>query len=283
MKIHQIPELRNPIAILAFNGWSDAGEAATGAITHLMNAFGNQENLIAESISEDFYDYQQIRPMVFINNSQIRQLKWPNTNVYAIATPHLDFDLVLVIGPEPSFKWQTFATELLDLFDDLEIDLVISLGALLADTPHSRPITITGTSSNPEVASRLGFEVSRYEGPTGILGVIQDFCQRRDIDAFSLWAALPHYASGSPSPKATLALIEELSDFFEISFPVGDLPDAAKAWEIAVTQLAEEDSEISEYVKQLEADKDDSDFEETTGDEIAKEFERFLRRQGDTE
>ena len=283
MKIHQIPELRNPIAILAFNGWSDAGEAATGAITHLMNAFGNQENLIAESISEDFYDYQQIRPMVFINNSQIRQLKWPNTNVYAIATPHLDFDLVLVIGPEPSFKWQTFATELLDLFDDLEIDLVISLGALLADTPHSRPITITGTSSNPEVASRLGFEVSRYEGPTGILGVIQDFCQRRDIDAFSLWAALPHYASGSPSPKATLALIEELSDFFEISLPVGDLPDAAKAWEIAVTQLAEEDSEISEYVKQLEADKDDSDFEETTGDEIAKEFERFLRRQGDAE
>lgn len=283
MKIHQIPELRNPIAILAFNGWSDAGEAATGAITHLMNAFGNQEALIAESISEDFYDYQQIRPMVFINNSQIRQLKWPNTNVYAIATPHLDFDLVLVIGPEPSFKWQTFATELLDLFDDLEIDLVISLGALLADTPHSRPITITGTSSNPEVASRLGFEVSRYEGPTGILGVIQDFCQRRNIDAFSLWAALPHYASGSPSPKATLALIEELSDFFEISLPVVDLPDAAKAWEIAVTQLAEEDSEISEYVKQLEADKDDSDFEETTGDEIAKEFERFLRRQGDAE
>ena len=283
MKIHQIPELRNPIAILAFNGWSDAGEAATGAITHLMNAFGNQEALIAESISEDFYDYQQIRPMVFINNSQIRQLKWPNTKVYAIATPHLDFDLVLVIGPEPSFKWQTFATELLDLFDDLEIDLVISLGALLADTPHSRPITITGTSSNPEVASRLGFEVSRYEGPTGILGVIQDFCQRRDIDAFSLWAALPHYASGSPSPKATLALIEELSDFFEISLPVGDLPDAAKAWEIAVTQLAEEDSEISEYVKQLEADKDDSDLEETTGDEIAKEFERFLRRQGDAE
>ena len=172
---------------------------------------------------------------------------------------------------------------MLDLFDDLEIDLVISLGALLADTPHSRPITITGTSSNPEVASRLGFEVSRYEGPTGILGVIQDFCQRRDIDAFSLWAALPHYASGSPSPKATLALIEELSDFFEISLPVVDLPDAAKAWEIAVTQLAEEDSEISEYVKQLEADKDDSDFEETTGDEIAKEFERFLRRQGDAE
>ena len=283
MKIHQIPELRNPIAILAFNGWSDAGEAATGAITHLMNIFSNQENLIAESNSEDYYDYQQIRPMVFINNSQIRQLKWPNTNVYALLTPHLDFDIVVAIGPEPSFKWQTFANELIDLFDDLEIDLVITLGALLADAPHTRPISVTGTSSNPELAARIGFEVSRYEGPTGILGVIQDLCQKRQLDAFSLWAALPHYASGSPSPKATLALIEELSDFFEITLPVGDLPNAAKAWEIAVSQLAEEDAEISEYVKQLEADKDDSDLEETTGEDIAKEFERFLRRQGDSE
>ena len=125
MKIHQIPELRNPVAILAFNGWSDAGEAATGAITHLLNISGNQETLIAEMISEDFYDYQQIRPMVFVNNSQIRQLKWPNTNIYAIKTPNFDFDLVVVMGPEPSFKWQTFTNQLLDLFEDLEVDLVV--------------------------------------------------------------------------------------------------------------------------------------------------------------
>lgn len=283
MQIHQIPQLRNPVAIMAFNGWNDAGEAASGALTHLMGCWGNQENLIAEFNSEDFYDYQQIRPMVFIDNSQIRQLKWPNTNVYAIFTPHLPFDFVIVRGPEPSFKWQSFSNQLLDLFDDLEVNLVVSVGALLADAPHTRPISVTGTSSNPELAKRIGVEVSRYEGPTGILGVIQDASQRRDIDAFSIWAALPHYAAGSPSPKATLALIEELSDFFDISIPIGDLPEAAKAWEIAVSQLAEEDSEISEYVKQLEADKDDSDFEETTGDEIAKEFERFLRRQGDTQ
>jgi predicted ATP-grasp superfamily ATP-dependent carboligase len=171
----------------------------------------------------------------------------------------------------------------LDLFDDLEVDLVITLGALLADTPHTRPISVTGTSANPEMAKQFGFEVSRYEGPTGILGVIMDLCQHRDLDALSLWAALPHYASGTPSPKATLALIEELSDFFDFALPVGDLPEAAKAWEIAVSQLAEEDSEISEYVKQLEADKDGSDLEDTTGDEIAKEFERYLRRQSDTE
>lgn len=283
MKIHQIPELRNPVAILAFNGWSDAGEAATGAITHLLNISGNQETLIAEMISEDFYDYQQIRPMVFVNNSQIRQLKWPNTNIYAIKTPNFDFDLVVVMGPEPSFKWQTFTNQLLDLFEDLEVDLVVNLGALLADAPHTRPIPVTGTSSNPELASKIGFEVSRYEGPTGILGVVQDLCQKRDIDACSIWAALPHYASGSPSPKATLALIEELSDFFEVTLPVGDLPEAAKAWEIAVTQLAEEDTEISDYVKQLELDLDESELEEATGEDIAKEFERFLRRQGDTQ
>lgn len=283
MKIHQIPELRNPVAILAFNGWSDAGEAATGAITHFLNISGNQETLIAEMISEDFYDYQQIRPMVFVNNSQIRQLKWPNTNIYAIKTPNFDFDLVVVMGPEPSFKWQTFTNQLLDLFEDLEVDLVVNLGALLADAPHTRPISVTGTSSNPELASKIGFEVSRYEGPTGILGVVQDLCQKRDIDACSIWAALPHYASGSPSPKATLALIEELSDFFEVTLPVGDLPEAAKAWEIAVTQLAEEDTEISDYVKQLELDLDESELEEATGEDIAKEFERFLRRQGDTQ
>jgi predicted ATP-grasp superfamily ATP-dependent carboligase len=283
MLIHQIPNLRNPVAILAFNGWSDAGEAATGAITHLLSALGNKEFLVAETNSEEYYDYQQIRPMVFIDNSKIRQLKWPNTNVFAVLTPHLDFDLLLIKGPEPSFKWQTFTNELLDLFEDLEVDLVVTLGALLADTPHTRPISVTGTSSNPALASKFGFEVSRYEGPTGILGAIQDGCQRREIDAFSLWAAIPHYAAGSPSPKATLALIEELGDYFNFTFPVGDLPEASKAWEIAVTELAEEDSEISEYVKQLEADKDDIDLEETTGDEIAKEFERFLRRQGDAE
>lgn len=283
MQIHSIPELRSPIAIVAFNGWNDAGEAASGATAHLMNCWGVQENLIAESDSEDFYDYQQIRPMVFIDNSEIRRINWPTTRVFAVLTPHLPFDLVVIRGPEPSLKWKRFSDELLDLFDDLEIDLVVTLGSLLADVPHTRPISVTGTSSNPELAKSFGVEVSRYEGPTGILGIIQDACQRRDLDAISLWAAIPHYASGSPSPKATFALLEELEDFLDISIPAGDLPDAAKAWEIAVTQIASEDSDISEYVKQLEADKDDSDLEETTGDVIAKEFERYLKRQGDSQ
>lgn len=283
MQIHQIPQLRAPVAVIAFNGWNDAGEAATGALSHLMNCWGEKELLIAETISEDFYDYQQIRPMVFVDNSLIRRINWPNTNIYGLHTPHLPFDFVIVRGPEPSFKWQTFTNQLLDLFEDLEVSTVVTLGALLADVPHTRAITVTGTSSNPEIATRFGFDLSRYEGPTGILGIIQDVCQKREIEAFSLWVAIPHYASGSPSPKASLALIEKLDDYFEILIPVGDLPNAAKAWEIAITQLAEEDTEIGEYVKQLEADKDDSDFEEVTGEDIAKEFERFLRRQGDAQ
>ena len=282
MQIHRIPQLRNPVAILAFNGWNDAGEAATGVISHLLNCWASKENLIAESSSEDYYDYQQIRPTVFVDNSRIRRLTWPSTKIFAVLTPHFDFDLVLVRGPEPSFRWPTFCNELLDLFDDLEVNLVLTLGALLADVPHTRRISVSGSSPNPELAKRFGFEVSRYEGPTGILGAIQDTCQRRELDALSLWAALPHYASAAPSPKATLALLEDLETILETSIPHSDLPEAAKAWEIAVSQLAEEDAEISEYVKQLEADKDGSDFEDTSGDEIAKEFERYLRRQDDS-
>lgn len=283
MQIHHLPKLRQPIAIMAFNGWNDAGETATGCLTHLMNCWSENCQLIAETDSEEFYDYQQSRPSVFVDNSLVRRVSYPNTNVYAISTTALPFDIVLVIGPEPSFKWQTFTNQLLDLMDDLEVDLVVTLGALLADTPHTRPISITGSSANPKLAKEYGYQISRYEGPTGILGVIQDFCQKRDIAGISLWAAIPHYAAGSPSPKATLAMIEELSDFFDLRFPLGDLPDAAKAWELAVSQIASEDSEISEYVKQLEADKDDEDLEVTTGEALAKEFERYLRRQDDSQ
>ena len=280
MLIHRIPELRNPIAISAFNGWNDAGEAATGAITHLMNIWGME--LLAETNSEDYYDYQQIRPTIFMDNSEIRRINWPNANVYLSRHPNLLNDFVFVIGPEPSFKWQSFANQLIDLFEDLDVKLMVNLGALLADAPHTRPISVTGASANLEISKSYGYQASRYEGPTGILGILQNQAEIRELDAISLWAAIPHYAAAAPSPKATLALIEELSECLKINLPLGDLSEAAKAWEIAVTQLAEEDSEISEYVKQLEADKDDTDFEETTGDELAKEFERYLRKQKDT-
>jgi proteasome assembly chaperone (PAC2) family protein len=272
--------------VIAFSGWNDAGEAASGAASHLLGcwtdpAFDVVPELIAEVDPEEFYDFQVNRPTVYVDDSSIRNLTWPGTQVFALATPTLSHDFIVVRGVEPSMKWKTFASDLLDLADDCEVDLVITLGSMLADTPHTRPITVSGSGAHPDIATRLGVEISKYEGPTGILGVIQDSCIRRGIDAISLWAAIPHYASNSPSPKASLALVNALEDFLEISIPQGDLPDEAIEWETEVTELAKEDSDVAEYVKALEDSKDAVDLPEVTGESIARELERFLRRQTD--
>ncbi|HUW87808.1 MAG TPA: PAC2 family protein [Candidatus Paceibacterota bacterium] len=277
MEILHIPALRSPVMILAFGGWNDAGEAATGAASHLLNTW--TASLIAQVDPEDFYDFQVNRPMVSVDDSKFRTLTWPTTEVFGIATPQYDFDLVVVKGIEPSMKWKTFAANILDLADDLDVTMILTLGSLLADTPHSRPISVSGSGTHPDIAERLGVEVSRYEGPTGILGVIQEAAQRRGIDAVSLWAAIPHYAAAPPSPKATLALINALEDFLNISLPPGDLPEQSQAWEKSVDEMAAEDSEISEYVRQLETARDESELPEATGDSIAREFERYLRRR----
>ena len=284
MEIHQIPLLREPIMIVAFSGWNDAAEAASGAVEHLLSGWREKNDdvlpeLIAEVESEDFYDFQVNRPVVSIDESEIRNITWPSTQVFGMAIPSMKRDLVIVTGVEPSMKWKSFTSELLDLADDLEVSLIVSLGSLLADTPHTRPITVTGTGAHPSIANRLGVSVSKYEGPTGILGIIQDGCMRRGIDAISLWAAVPHYASNAPSPKATLALINTLEDFLNIKIPLSDLPDKAEAWEREVNDLAADDSDIADYVKALEESKDAAELPEVSGDTIAKEFERYLRRQ----
>ncbi len=284
MEIHQIPLLRNPVMIVAFSGWNDAAEAASGALEHLLSGWREKMDevvpeLIADVDSEDFYDFQVNRPQVSIDESEIRSITWPTTQVFGLSVPSMNRDLVVVTGVEPSMRWKSFTADLLDLADDLEVSLVITLGSLLADTPHSRPITVTGTGAHPSIASRLGVSVSKYEGPTGILAIIQDGCMRRGIDAISLWAAVPHYAASSPSPKATLALINTLEEFLNVSIPLGDLPDRADSWEKEVNDLAAEDTEIAEYVRALEESKDAAELPEVSGDSIAKEFERYLRRQ----
>ncbi len=286
MDLIQIPALRSPVMVVAFSGWNDAGEAATGATSHLLGTWTDEEfdiipELIAQVDPEDFYDFQVNRPMVNIDETSIRTLTWPGAEVFALATPQLPHDFIVVRGVEPSMKWKRFTAELLDLADDCEVSLVITLGAMLADTPHTRPITVTGTSAHPEIAQRLEVEVSKYEGPTGILGVIADACLRRGIDALSLWAAIPHYASNSPSPKATLALINSLEDFLSISIPQEPLLDESLEWELEVSELAREDAEVSEYVKALEESKDATGLPEATGESIARELERFLRRQNE--
>ncbi|CAN1507583.1 Proteasome assembly chaperone 2 [Candidatus Nanopelagicaceae bacterium] len=284
MEIHQIPLLRNPVMVMAFSGWNDAAEGASGAIEHLLSIWREKDDeilpqLIADVEPEDFYDFQVNRPQVSIDDSSIRNITWPSTQIFGLEIPSMDRDLVIVTGVEPSMRWKTFTTDLLDLADDLEVSLVVTLGSLLADTPHSRPITVTGTGAHPNIAERLGVSVSKYEGPTGILGIIQDGCMRREIDAISLWAAVPHYASASPSPKASLALINSLEDFLDVSFPLGTLQEDADAWEKSVDELAAEDTDVAEYVKALEESKDAAELPDVSGDSIAKEFERYLRRR----
>lgn len=284
--------------VIAFSGWSDAAQAATGAASHLLEVWSQvdllEENpdvdyrvdqreirpeLIADVDSEEFYDFQVNRPTIEIDASLIRSLIWPGTQVFGLATPQYDHDFIIVRGSEPSMKWRTFTHQLLDLADDLEVSTIIGLGSALADAPHSRPITVTGSGVNPDIALKLGVEVSHYEGPTGILGVIQDGCLRRGIAAISLWAAIPHYASSTPSPKAILALINSLEDFLEIQLPLNDLARHASEWEKEVDELTSDDSEISEYIKALEKSKDSAALTDVSGEELAKELERFLRRQ----
>ena len=292
MEIHKIPALRKPVMLIAFSGWNDAAEAATGAASHILGAWTAAEHaindqvgvvpeLIADIDPEEFYDFQVNRPLVDIDESQIRSLTWPGTQIFGLATPNFDFDFIVVRGVEPSMKWKTFTHDLLDLADDLEVQTIITLGSMLADAPHSRPITVTGSGAHPEIAKRFGVEVSRYEGPTGILGVIADACLRRGLDAISLWAAIPHYASNSPSPKATLALINALEDFLEISLPQGELHADSLEWESEVDELAREDSDVAEYVKALEESKDSALLSDVSGEDLARELERFLRRQSE--
>jgi proteasome assembly chaperone (PAC2) family protein len=269
-------DLRKPVVIAAFEGWNDAGESATGALAHLLTTWTHQK--VATMESEDYYDFQVNRPQIRVDEKVVREIIWPNTAVFEVSTPAFDHDFLIIKGIEPSMRWQTFVSELLDLADDYEASMLITMGALLADTPHSRPIVVTGTGAHPDVAAKLGVEISKYEGPTGIIGVMQDAAVRRGIDAVSLWASVPHYVATPPSPKATLALINALEDFLEVSISQGDLPDRSDSWEKQVDQMAAEDTEVGDYVRQLERSKDETDLPSISGDAIAREVERFLRR-----
>ena len=283
MEILQIPNLRDPIMLIAFSGWNDGAEAATGALDHLLSAWTDSNDdvvpvLIAQVDSEDFYDYQVSRPQVRVSDSMQREITWPGTQIFGLSIPSMKKDLVIVTGVEPSMRWKSFTREILDIADDLETSMIITIGAMLSDTPHTRPIRILATTSNPSIGSRLDLQPSNYQGPTGIIGAIQDGCTKRGIESLSLWASVPHYAPNAPSPNASLALIQAIEDYLGVSIPLGDLREQAETWEDSVTQLASQDADVADYVKALEASKDAADLPEVSGETIAKEFEKYLRR-----
>jgi len=272
-----VPSLVDPVMIAAFEGWNDAGESATGVIDHLLVEW--DAVLIGEVEPDDYYDYQVNRPTVAFDDDDERTITWPTTRMYVARPLGSERDLLLVRGIEPNLKWRQFCDELLDLADQVGASMIVTIGALLADTPHTRPVPLSGQVSGHEMDETFGVERSRYEGPTGITGVFTDAATRRDIPCASLWAAVPHYVAQPPCPKATLALLGRLEEMLDVSISVADLEEQARAWEETVDELAREDGEIAEYVESLERARDSSDLPEASGEAIAREFERYLKRR----
>ena len=273
------PELRRPVVLAAFEGWNDAAEAASGALTHLHEVWDAQPLVAMDP--EEYHDFQVTRPQVSLEADGRRRITWPATRLSWARPPGSDRDVILVRGIEPSMRWRRFTDELLGHLTQHQVSTVITLGALLADVPHTRPIPVTTTSEDPELLERLALQKSQYEGPTGIVGVLQDVATRRGLPALSLWAAVPHYVGQPPSPKAVLALLSRVEELVQITLPLGDLVEESQAWEHGVDELAGEDEEIAEYVRQLEEAKDTAELPEASGEAIAREFERYLRRRGD--
>jgi proteasome assembly chaperone (PAC2) family protein len=264
------------IAVLAFAGWNDAGEAATGVVSHLIESFNAQE---VDSINpDDYYDYQIARPRVKIEDDK-RVIEWSTTKFYLAPASNQKPSFVFVQGIEPNLKWQAFCKEVMNKLSGLNVTSVITLGALLADAPHTRPIAVTAVANETKLSKYLGLEVSSYEGPTGIIGVIHNYLQNLNIPTISLWAALPHYVSSPPSPKGSLALISRIEDLTNIDLPRGDLPEEARAWQVGVDEMAQEDDEIADYITRLEENVDATDLPEASGEAIAREFERYLKRR----
>ena len=279
IELEDVPELVDPVVIAAFEGWNDAADGASSVIDHLMTVWGAR--VVGAIDPEDFYDFQVNRPVVGTDERGHRRLTWPTTRIAVASPPELDRDIILVRGIEPNMRWRQFCGELLAACDELGATMVVTLAALLADTPHTRPIPVTGTATEPDLVDRLKLEQSTYEGPTGIVGVFQDACAQLDIPAVSYWAAVPHYVAQPPCPKATLALVGQLEDLFQASIPLGELPEDARAWERGVDELAEEDEDVADYVRALEETRDTTDLPEASGEAIAREFERYLKRRGD--
>jgi predicted ATP-grasp superfamily ATP-dependent carboligase len=267
------------VIIAAFEGWNDAGEAASGVINHLSLAW--QATPVGAIDPEDYYDFQVTRPVTEVAEGRTERLIWPTTRLLTAKQEASARDLVLVHGIEPNMRWRGFCSELVTCFSDLGIELVVLLGALLADSPHTRPVPVAAAASDPALAADLRAEPVDYKGPTGIVGVLQHACVDAGIPAVSLWASVPHYVAQPPCPKATLALIRGVEDVLDVSLPLADLPQEARAWERGVDELAEQDTEVADYVRTLEEAKDATDLPEASGDAIAREFERYLRRRRD--
>jgi proteasome assembly chaperone (PAC2) family protein len=276
-------ELRAPAMVCAFQGWNDAGDAASGAVSFLASSL--QARRFARIDSEEFYDFQSNRPNIQFNDAGEREIVWPTVEVLAAPAPRAPRDLVLVQGVEPSLRWRAFTGHIVDLAEALGVQVVVSLGALLGDVPHTRPVTVSGHASDPALMERLGMkDASTYEGPTGIVGVLQNACAQAGLPSASLWAGVPHYVAAAANPKAALALVRRVEGLIGVSVDVSELESAAADYERQVGLAVQSDPDIQAFVERLEQaaenDEELSPQDVPSGDAIAREFQRFLRQRG---
>ena len=274
------PELRKPVLIAAFEGWNDAADAASTAARYLRDLWSAKP--FATIDHEDFYDYTATRPQVRLVNGITRRIDWPETELSWGALPGTSRDVVVLLGHEPQLKWRTFTEQVVGLARELRVELIVILGALLADVAHSRPVRVTGTAADAELVRRLHLGRSTYEGPTGIVGVLHDAFRKAHLPSASLWAAVPHYVGSTPSPKASLALIERAIELLSATVDTVDLQVAAADYERQVGEVVAADDDVVAYVRRLEAGGDDddvTDMEMVSGDALAAELERYLRDQ----
>jgi proteasome assembly chaperone (PAC2) family protein len=278
------PSLRDPIIVCAFKGWNDAGEAASAAVEFLCESFG--ANPLATIDPEDFYDFTAVRPNVRLVEGRSRAIDWPENSFHAAYVPAADRDLIMLRGVEPSLRWKAFCSSIMEVAERMGAGMIVTLGALLADVPHSRPVGITGLASTEGLVERLGFDRTNYEGPTGIVGVLHATCANAGLDSVSLWAPVPHYVAATPNPKAALALVRGFEGIAGIVVDAGTLEAASEDYDRQVTAAVATDPEVKAFVERLEEMADEMSEEEgppeqlPSGDVIAREFQRFLRQRG---
>jgi proteasome assembly chaperone (PAC2) family protein len=274
--------LRAPALICAFKGWNDAADAASTALGHVIEALDARR--FASIDPEDFYDFQNTRPRIRMIDGQARSIEWPDVKLYEARVPRAPRDLVLLTGTEPSYRWRAFTGLIVDLAESLGVQLVVTLGALLADVPHTRPINVTGLASDPALVARLGLSRSSYEGPTGIVGVLHGACHEAGMPSASLWAAVPHYVAAAPNPRAALALVRKLEGLVGVAVDASALETAATDYDRQVNAAVQSDPDVQAFVERLEraaGDEEDEQEELPSGDSIARDLQRFLRQRGE--
>ena len=297
LTIERIPELNDPVLIVAFAGWNDAGSAATHATQFLIKRL--QAQRFANIDPEEFYNFSEVRPQVRLRDGLYREIRWPANEFFASNAAPLKRDMVLGLGIEPNLRWKAYSAAYLDVAKQCGVGLVITLGALLADVAYSRPVRVVGFSSDPDIATQLQLTPSRYEGPTGIVGVLNDACRQAGLTSISFWANVPHYISAAPNPKAALALVSRLESFLHIALDTTELVTGAAEFDAQVAKAIAENPNLAAYVKRLEEQEQEEGLEmesaaqdtegnghgngngHANGKDMAEELQRFLQQRKD--